>query len=81
MMYSFASVDFSGVARNLTVSSSNGHIGGSGVGGSATISGGFASVEVRDIGGPTSPDNEPDEDVAGGGPSKQPEDEDLDSHE
>jgi hypothetical protein len=36
----------------------------------------------RDIGGPTSPENPPDEDVEGGGPSKTPEDDKgFDSHQ
>ena len=35
----------------------------------------------RDIGGPTSPDDPPSEDVEGGGPSPKPADEGLDSHE
>jgi hypothetical protein len=35
----------------------------------------------RDIGGPTSPDEEPEEDVSGGGPSKAPADEGFDSHD
>ncbi len=35
----------------------------------------------RDIGGPTSPEDPPEEDVEGGGPSKTPEDEGFDSHE
>ena len=36
----------------------------------------------RDVGGPTSPDDAPDEDVEGGGPSKTPEDDKgFDSHE
>jgi hypothetical protein len=36
----------------------------------------------RDIGGPTSPEDAPDEDVEGGGPSKTPEDDKgFDSHE
>ena len=34
----------------------------------------------RDIGGPTSPDDEPDEDVSGGAPGKSP-DSGFDSHE
>ncbi|MBV9213831.1 MAG: hypothetical protein JOZ25_09330 [Actinobacteria bacterium] len=35
----------------------------------------------RDIGGPTSPDDPPEEDFEGAGPSTTPEDEDLESHE
>jgi hypothetical protein len=35
----------------------------------------------RDEGGPTSPDNPPEEDVTGGGPSKDPEEGGFDSHE
>ena len=36
----------------------------------------------REEGGPTSPEQEPDEDVTGGGPSrKDPEDGGFDSHE
>ena len=34
----------------------------------------------RDIGGPTSPEQEPDEDVTGGGPSPKPGDEGFESH-
>ena len=34
----------------------------------------------RDEGGPTSPENPPEEDVEGGGPSPKPGDEGLDSH-
>ena len=34
----------------------------------------------RDIGGPTSPENEPEEDVTGGGQSQKPSDEGFDSH-
>ena len=35
----------------------------------------------REEGGPTSPADEPDEDVAGGGPSKDPAEGGFDSHE
>ncbi len=35
----------------------------------------------RDIGGPTSPDDPPEEDVEGAGPSKAPEDEGFEPHE
>jgi hypothetical protein len=35
----------------------------------------------REEGGPTSPEHEPDEDVTGGGPSKDPEEGGFDSHE
>ena len=34
----------------------------------------------RDIGGPTSPEQEPSEDVEGGGPGTKPGDEGFDSH-
>ena len=34
----------------------------------------------REDGGPTSPENPPEEDVQGGGPSPKPGDEGLDSH-
>ena len=35
----------------------------------------------RDIGGPTTPDETPEGDVEGGGPSPKPADEGFDSHE
>lgn len=35
----------------------------------------------RDVGGPTSPESPPEEDVEGGGPSPKPADEGLESHE
>ena len=35
----------------------------------------------REVGGPTSPDEEPDEDVTGGAPGKSPDSEGFDSHE
>ena len=35
----------------------------------------------RDIGGPTPPDDPPEGDVEGGGPSPKPAEEGLDSHE
>ena len=35
----------------------------------------------RDIGGPTSPDDAPEEDVEGGGAGTKPEDEGFESHE
>ena len=35
----------------------------------------------RDVGGPTSPDEESSEDVTGGGPGTKPGDEGFDSHE
>ena len=50
---SFASTEFTTIARNLTITSNNGTVRGSGVGGSATLTGSFAAVDVRDIGGPT----------------------------
>ena len=42
--------------------------------------GGEGERSDRELGGPTSPDDEPDEDVSGGGPSKSP-DGGFDSHE
>jgi hypothetical protein len=38
-------------------------------------------VTDREEGGPTSPAQEPEEDVTGGGPSKDPEEGGFDSHE
>jgi hypothetical protein len=35
----------------------------------------------RDVGGPTTPDDPPEGDVEGGGPSPKPADEGFDSHE
>jgi len=35
----------------------------------------------RDVGGPTSPEETPEEDVEGGGPSPKPEDEGFEPHE
>jgi hypothetical protein len=42
---------------------------------------GDEELSDREEGGPTSPSEEPDEDVTGGGPSKDPAEGGFDSHE